>query len=125
WREKNREKVRLNQRRRLEQNPEKERARQRDWYRANAAKILEGRRTERQAKPRVFTSYELQTKYGISLEQYEEMLARQGGGCAVCGTQPGKQRLDVDHCHETGVVRGLLCRACNVSLGALKEDPER
>jgi len=53
---------------------------------------------------------------GVSLEQYEEMLARQNGGCAICGNPPKTRRLDVDHDHRTGKIRGLLCHRCNRAL---------
>lgn len=58
----------------------------------------------------------LQTRYGITVEDYERMLAEQGGRCKVtdCRRLPGKRRLDVDHNHQTGEVRGLLCRRCNL-----------
>ena len=47
--------------------------------------------------------------------QYAELLARQGGVCAICGNPPkqGGRRLNVDHDHRTGQVRGLLCFVCN------------
>jgi hypothetical protein len=59
--------------------------------------------------------------YGISLEDYDRMLAAQGGGCAICG---GKRRgnLDVDHCHKDKFVRGLLCRRCNRRLLPASQD---
>lgn len=52
---------------------------------------------------------------GVTDEAYAELLARQGGGCAICGKPPkdGGRRLDVDHDHRTGEVRGLLCWTCN------------
>lgn len=53
----------------------------------------------------------LQT-YGIDLDDYEAMLAAQGGGCAICGRKP-RYNLDVDHDHATGMVRGLLCKLDN------------
>ena len=63
-------------------------------------------------------------KYGITLEEYNCMLEKQNNCCAVCKDPPIKQRLHVDHNHVTGKVRGLLCQACNVSIGKMKESPE-
>lgn len=64
-------------------------------------------------------------KYGISPEQFEEMLVAQGGVCAGCRkTCTVFSRLSVDHDHDTGKVRGLLCSACNRAVGGLKHDPE-
>ena len=56
-------------------------------------------------------------KYGMTVEQYEKMLANQGGVCAICKkpTKSGK-RLAIDHCHDTGHIRGLLCFRCNFGL---------
>lgn len=69
-------------------------------------------------------------KYGISAADYDRMLADQGGGCALCGVTPdeltsGRYRtfLHVDHCHETGRVRGLLCPDHNLLLGKWQHDP--
>lgn len=75
----------------------------------------------------------LAEKYGVSLEFYDARYAELDGRCASCGlleisTDPrnGKVRnLAVDHNHETGEIRDLICNACNTSLGLLKEDPER
>lgn len=58
--------------------------------------------------------------YGISLETYEAVLAAQGGVCAICREQPDDRALAVDHDHETGAVRGLLCGLCNMSLGRVE-----
>jgi hypothetical protein len=56
--------------------------------------------------------------YGITVEQYDEMLATQSGVCAICAKTCATGRaLAVDHCHETGKVRGLLCARCNPMLG--------
>lgn len=54
---------------------------------------------------------------GVSPEQYEAMLADQNGHCALCPAVPKTRRLDVDHDHRTGAVRGLLCHWCNRRLG--------
>lgn len=53
---------------------------------------------------------------GLTIEDYDRMLAAQGGGCAICGTTPKTRRLDTDHDHATGAVRGLLCHRCNRAL---------
>lgn len=60
-------------------------------------------------------------RYGMDLADYENLLQRQGGACAVCRKVPS-ERLVVDHDHESGVVRGLLCQNCNRALGLLQED---
>lgn len=62
--------------------------------------------------------------YGLKRGEYDQLLRAQGGVCAICG-QPRRQRLSVDHCHKTGVVRGLLCRMCNGRpLPSARDDPE-
>ena len=75
--------------------------------------------------------FDLKNKYSITLYQYDEMEAAQGGTCAICNQEETSQfrgkvkRLAVDHCHENGHVRALLCKKCNVSLGNFNDDPER
>lgn len=65
----------------------------------------------------------LKSKYGMSTEDYEDLLFLQHGMCAICGSPPAKdKKLHVDHDHETGVVRGLLCHACNWYLGKIEAD---
>lgn len=66
--------------------------------------------------------------YGLTVEAYEEMLARQGGVCAICGehrTLKRQNRLHVDHDHVTRRVRGLLCSRCNSAVGMLADNPDR
>lgn len=68
----------------------------------------------------------LRVSYGISPEEYWQMLLAQGGVCAICHSLPlANKRLGVDHCHKTGRVRGLLCHLCNVAVGFLEKDSER
>jgi hypothetical protein len=68
--------------------------------------------------------------YGITVDQYDEMLAAQGGVCALCGKKPGKVRLGVDHDHtlkaKYGVVwvRALIHNRCNRSLAPFEHDDE-
>ena len=73
----------------------------------------------------------LRKNYGIDLDEYNAMLAKQHGVCAICGEdepnehgRTGKKfRLSVDHCHDSGTIRGLLCQRCNRAIGLLKDDP--
>lgn len=55
-------------------------------------------------------------KYGITNEDYEELLLWQGGRCGICLNKPRTKRLAVDHDHKTGAIRGLLCQRCNKNL---------
>lgn len=66
--------------------------------------------------------YHINKKYDIDPEQYETMLKSQEGLCAICAT--GGMKLYVDHNHDTGNVRGLLCRECNSGIGFLKDSIE-
>jgi hypothetical protein len=68
----------------------------------------------------------LERKYGITLNDYEAMLVEQGGGCAIChAPEPDGQSLHVDHDHDTGAVRGLLCFTCNAGIGMFDHDIDR
>jgi hypothetical protein len=70
----------------------------------------------------------LKRKYGISISDYQQMLARQNGCCAVCSRQASAEAhgvLRIDHDHKTMTVRGLLCHSCNVALGHGRDNPIR
>lgn len=60
-------------------------------------------------------------KYGITMAQRDEMIASQMGICVICLSAPAAH---VDHCHETGRVRGVLCFNCNSAIGKLGDDPD-
>ena len=84
-----------------------------NWYRENPSKNKNSR---------------LLKRYGITLEQYNQMSSSQNGVCAICQEaetskdKSGKIRdLAVDHCHSTGKVRGLLCNRCNHGIGKLRD----
>src|SRR5262249_29852326 len=90
----------------------------REWGERNPRKKKDGARR-----------WWLRTLYGITPEKYDELLASQAGLCAICGgpgrTTQRSQRfpLQVDHDHETGRIRGLLCHRCNTILGNAGDDP--
>lgn len=72
---------------------------------------------------------QIKGRYGITAEKYKDMLEKQGGRCAICGTSDpseSKRRsvFSVDHCHVTGRVRGLLCAKCNSGIGMLGDRAE-
>lgn len=76
---------------------------------------------ERIPEPVKVTSAYL-TKYGLTKDQYYKMHQDQDGGCAICKV---KRKLFVDHCHSSGLVRGLLCVKCNMALGHFEDDLNR
>lgn len=102
-------------RRQRVENPERYRGAARARYAANP-----------EASKARLRAISMKAKYGITPEDYDRMLERQGGVCAICRqpekvvhrkTQRGPSRLAIDHDHVTGWVRGLLCNRCNTSLG--------
>lgn len=68
----------------------------------------------------------LRNKYGLTKAAYLELLASQDGRCAICGAEQagGRGNWHVDHDHNTGVVRGLLCAKCNVGIAQFNDNPE-
>jgi Recombination endonuclease VII len=64
----------------------------------------------------------LRHKYGMTLSDYDNLLRIQGGLCAICGRPDERRCLHVDHDHDTGVIRGLLCEHCNAGLGRFKDN---
>lgn len=102
----NREKILERNRKYQLAHPEKSKAQMKRWKKENPEKVRSAR---------------LKYKYGIDLNQYNLMLEEQGGVCAICN-RLNYRNLSVDHDHKTGMVRGLLCDQCNVSLGLLGED---
>jgi Recombination endonuclease VII len=96
-------------------NPEKQSRYSRRWKTANPEKSSE-----------TYRRHDLKRKYDITLSDYTFLSATQSDVCAVCHRPCNTgRRLAVDHCHETKLVRGLLCFDCNASAGKLGEDPDR
>jgi 5-methylcytosine-specific restriction endonuclease McrA len=64
--------------------------------------------------------------YGLTVEQYQDMFLRQQGLCGICRAEfTEENNMHIDHNHQTGQVRGLLCRDCNFGIGFLRDDPKR
>jgi hypothetical protein len=80
----------------------------------------------RRLSPEKKRQYELKKKFGLTLEAYNSLFVAQHGRCALCETHQSelKKSLAVDHDHDTGAIRGLLCHNCNVGLGNLKDSAE-
>jgi hypothetical protein len=72
--------------------------------------------------PEYRKAYKLKNKYGLTTEEFSAMVLNQDNKCKICGDEMSPPQ--VDHNHSTGKVRSLLCRACNTSLGLLREDPQ-
>jgi hypothetical protein len=98
----------------------------RRWQRENPERLSAYRR-QRNARPdvkrRARDAYYART-YGVSADEVDEMLDAQNGRCAICGTKPDRlASMHVDHDHELGHLRGLLCVSCNQGLGQFRDDP--
>jgi hypothetical protein len=83
------------------------------WHKTDAGKLSS-------------TNTKLKTRFGITLEDYNKMLEDQRGLCLICeeSLSYNGHKLSVDHCHTTGKIRGLLCKACNFGLGHFKDNSE-
>ena len=96
------------------------------WRKKNP-EVYNGRVAEwRKKNPDKQHATEIKRNYGVSIEAYNQLLTEQNCQCKICGKHHDptakRGRLYVDHCHQTGTIRGLLCSACNSALGYLKDD---
>jgi hypothetical protein len=99
---------------------------QREYEKTEAGRIsmLRHKKTDgyKRRQAAIFQSKRRYARYGLSKTEFQDLLARQGGRCAICGTtEPGGKHgtFNIDHCHETGRVRGILCQRCNIALASL------
>jgi hypothetical protein len=97
-----------------------------NYLKYNPAKIAKLREWERahpeEAKARR-RRHNLSRNYGLTPQEFDQMLETQGGVCGICGGPPDDPRgFHVDHDHETDEVRGILCRTCNFALGCIADD---
>lgn len=125
WKKRNPERVKKAAReqaaRRYARDPEKIRAASRATYR-------KARRTPalRQKQVNKALKRHLRRMYGMSLAEFLALATKQGDCCAICKSSSADGlRLQVDHCHVSGTVRGLLCGPCNRGLGQFKDSPTR
>lgn len=104
-----------------------------EWVDQNKEKIEEYKEVyrndpKRTAKSKVYhRKYRLMNEFGLTPDDYDEILKKQQGRCAVCRTDRFHSRrktLAVDHDHVTNKVRGLLCRRCNQAIGAFEDNPD-
>lgn len=91
-------------------------------HRHRDARVMASRAWWKTAKKDIYYRRKIAKKYGLTVPQYEQMFVDQNNQCAICKTV-GK--LGVDHNHQTGQVRQLLCENCNRGIGLFREDPER
>ncbi len=94
------------------------------YYLANRDKIREYTKQYRAARPRTADDRRreyLKIAYGLSPAGFDALLERQRGVCAICDRPDKSGTLRVDHCHDTGAIRGLLCHHCNTMLGHVRD----
>ena len=124
YRQANPEKVRASMAKWRAENGERRRELQVAWRTANPERARQHSRDSAKRCARRRQNYRLKRDYGITLEQYEDMVAAQAGLCKICEQPPREgRRLAVDHDHGDGRVRALLCENCNRGIGLFAEDP--
>lgn len=98
-----------------------------EYYEKNKDRVSRRKKEFRRKHPEHHAELNRKWKYGLSPEQHKLLLTQQNGLCAACKGPPTGHYgvLVVDHCHESGTVRGLLCNDCNVALGRVKDDAQR
>jgi post-segregation antitoxin (ccd killing protein) len=108
WKKENKERINKQLRERRALNREEFNAKARKYQQENKERIELNR---------------IKKLYGLEAHEYLSMYEKQKGLCAICSTW--KKRLNVDHCHSTLIIRGLLCHSCNLGLGHFKDSIER
>lgn len=103
-----------------EENRPRMREIQKDHYDRNSATICERKREL--YEPDKKYARKLIREYGIDIAEYERLFEKQKGRCKLC--RGSFKKLCVDHCHDTGKVRGLLCRKCNTGIGMLGDNAD-
>src|SRR6185436_11520860 len=111
-----------------QENPEyaqRQRENHRRWVAQHVAQNAENKKLWRLKRGKAYSRVRCLRRYGLTPADYAALLERQGGACGICRAAPrGGKALNVDHCHRTGRVRGLLCFRCNFGLSFFFEDVE-
>lgn len=98
-------------------------AKLKEWHKTPEARAQKKEyRNRPEVKSRLkegWREYQLKKNYNLSVEDYTNLLKKQSHKCKICGL---KTKLVVDHCHNSGMVRGLLCAKCNFALGLLNDN---
>lgn len=95
-----------------------------EWRNDNPGRDVAAAKNRLEVDPDTKRRSYLLGRYGLSVEQYNSLLDRQNGVCAICRKIDGDISLSVDHDHQTGEVRGLLCSLCNKGLGHFDDNPQ-
>lgn len=106
-------------------NPEKYKEYMKNWYKGNIKKAKKEQKKWRNNNPEKYKENNRRLvlkKYSLTIEDFEKMVKNQNNTCLICSQKIKK--LCVDHDHRTGRVRGLLCRVCNLLLGAAQDNIE-
>lgn len=106
----------------LSRNPEKRRSVWTEWNKKNPTSLKRAQTKWSAENRELRKNNYLEKQYGMTLAEFNQTLQGQGGGCAICNSNT--KRMHVDHDHETGRVRGILCARCNLGVGYFKDTPD-
>lgn len=125
WRNKHREELRQKSRERYSREKEHCAAVNKAWRERNKERVTATAKAYREKNKDKIQAWYMRRRYGISIDDYMDILKKQGGKCAICGSKDFRGKLPhIDHDHITGEVRGLLCLNCNAGIGNLKDNSE-
>ena len=131
WRLKNPDKVKATDKRWRNNHPDKTKAADKKWKSNHSDKVKEIAATYHRKHREHILQHKRDgrfKKYGLTENAFYALLAGQGGACAICGTSTwgGQHGVPIiDHDHESGDIRGLLCNTCNLAAGLLGDNPEK
>jgi len=128
WASKNKEKIKAIKKRYRIKNKEKIRKDGRKYYRKHKKQYYQYRKKWRKNNPQKIKEEKLRLKFKMSIEDYNNLLKNQNNRCGICNEKFDLKNYNkpnypnVDHCHKTGKIRGILCSRCNSGLGSFHDD---